>query len=150
MIYPTLYVFVRPGDRPRKLYAERALNLPLGAELITGNMWYCCQTFTQSLPGTPFCPFSCFLYLPLRLFPLTSSANLVYEKHYQCCVSFQRPALHIFQLGGSGRHCRSSRRLSFPTTYHPCAQTSATEDAPRDLPGSAVTDYKPSFPFLHN
>uniref|UniRef100_A0A3B3BVY1 Pecanex-like protein n=1 Tax=Oryzias melastigma TaxID=30732 RepID=A0A3B3BVY1_ORYME len=25
------------GDRPRKLYAERALNLPLGAELITGN-----------------------------------------------------------------------------------------------------------------
>uniref|UniRef100_A0A3Q4HMA6 Pecanex-like protein n=1 Tax=Neolamprologus brichardi TaxID=32507 RepID=A0A3Q4HMA6_NEOBR len=26
------------GDRPRKLYAERALNLPLGAELITGNM----------------------------------------------------------------------------------------------------------------
>lgn len=29
-----------PGDRPRKLYAERALNLPLGAELITGNMWY--------------------------------------------------------------------------------------------------------------
>lgn len=28
------------GDRPRKLYNERALNLPLGAELITGNIWY--------------------------------------------------------------------------------------------------------------
>lgn len=38
-------LFVSPGDRPRKLYAERALNLPLGAELITGNMWYCCHTF---------------------------------------------------------------------------------------------------------
>lgn len=35
-----MYLFVSPGDRPRKLYAERALNLPLGAELITGNMWY--------------------------------------------------------------------------------------------------------------
>lgn len=38
-------MFVSPGDRPRKLYAERALNLPLGAELITGNMWYYCQIF---------------------------------------------------------------------------------------------------------
>lgn len=28
------------GDRPRKLYNERSLNLPLGAELITGNIWY--------------------------------------------------------------------------------------------------------------
>lgn len=28
------------GERPRKLYNERALNLPLGAELITGNIWY--------------------------------------------------------------------------------------------------------------
>ncbi len=36
---------VSPGERPRKLYAERALNLPLGAELITGNMWYCCRIF---------------------------------------------------------------------------------------------------------
>lgn len=38
-------VLVSPGDRPRKLYAERALNLPLGAELITGNMWYWPPTF---------------------------------------------------------------------------------------------------------
>lgn len=34
------FLFVVKGERPRKLYAERALNLPLGAELITGNMWY--------------------------------------------------------------------------------------------------------------
>uniref|UniRef100_A0A3Q4AZ95 Pecanex-like protein n=1 Tax=Mola mola TaxID=94237 RepID=A0A3Q4AZ95_MOLML len=32
------YTFHTVHDRPRKLYAERALNLPLGAELITGNM----------------------------------------------------------------------------------------------------------------
>lgn len=32
-------LLVSPGERPRKLYAERALNLPLGAELITGNLW---------------------------------------------------------------------------------------------------------------
>lgn len=38
-------VLVSPGDRPRKLYAERALNLPLGAELITGNMWYARRIF---------------------------------------------------------------------------------------------------------
>uniref|UniRef100_A0A3B3WVW2 Pecanex-like protein n=1 Tax=Poecilia mexicana TaxID=48701 RepID=A0A3B3WVW2_9TELE len=31
------YTFHTVHDRPRKLYAERALNLPLGAELITGN-----------------------------------------------------------------------------------------------------------------
>ncbi len=31
---------ISTGERPRKLYNERALNLPLGAELITGNIWY--------------------------------------------------------------------------------------------------------------
>lgn len=40
-------VLVFPGDRPRKLYAERALNLPLGAELITGNMWYSLLYFAR-------------------------------------------------------------------------------------------------------
>lgn len=40
---------VSSGDRPRKLYAERALNLPLGAELITGNMWYMLKSFHAPL-----------------------------------------------------------------------------------------------------
>ncbi|MED6275425.1 hypothetical protein CHARACLAT_026449 [Characodon lateralis] len=35
-------------DRPRKLYAERALNLPLGAELITGNMGDLLSTSSNS------------------------------------------------------------------------------------------------------
>ncbi|KAK2824477.1 hypothetical protein Q5P01_021652 [Channa striata] len=35
-------------DRPRKLYAERALNLPLGAELITGNMCDLLSTSSNS------------------------------------------------------------------------------------------------------
>lgn len=56
-----MYLFVSPGDRPRKLYAERALNLPLGAELITGNMWYCCQIFI--LLSFPPLLYLLFLYL---------------------------------------------------------------------------------------
>jgi len=40
-----LPLFVSSGERPRKLYAERALNLPLGAELITGNMWYAVKSY---------------------------------------------------------------------------------------------------------
>ncbi len=35
-----LTCIISTGERPRKLYNERALNLPLGAELITGNIWY--------------------------------------------------------------------------------------------------------------
>ncbi|MBN3309285.1 PCX2 protein, partial [Amia calva] len=35
-------------ERPRKLYAERALNLPLGAELITGNMCDLLSTSSNS------------------------------------------------------------------------------------------------------
>lgn len=60
------YLLVSPGDRPRKLYAERALNLPLGAELITGNMWYCCQTFVLLFTLCHFLPLpasGCFIVL---------------------------------------------------------------------------------------
>lgn len=46
--FPIQILLVSPGERPRKLYAERALNLPLGAELITGNMWYPRRTFLSS------------------------------------------------------------------------------------------------------
>lgn len=44
-----LTCIISTGERPRKLYNERALNLPLGAELITGNIWYYflfCFSFT--------------------------------------------------------------------------------------------------------
>ncbi|XP_046885398.1 pecanex-like protein 1 [Hypomesus transpacificus] len=50
-------------DRPRKLYAERALNLPLGAELITGNMCDLLSTSSNSecqdglVGGHSDCPF---------------------------------------------------------------------------------------------
>ncbi|KAK3573321.1 hypothetical protein QTP86_022685 [Hemibagrus guttatus] len=50
-------------DRPRKLYNERALNLPLGAELITGNICDLLSTSSNSecqdglVGGHPDCPF---------------------------------------------------------------------------------------------
>ncbi|XP_062320057.1 pecanex-like protein 2 isoform X1 [Osmerus eperlanus] len=50
-------------DRPRKLYAERVLNLPLGAELITGNMCDLLSTSSNSecqdglVGGHSDCPF---------------------------------------------------------------------------------------------
>ena len=100
-----------PGERPRKLYAERALNLPLGAELITGNMWYPRRAFLCLCAVSPM---------------ITPS-----------CVCPQRPAVDLFELGGSGRRGWRSRRLPLPAAHRPGAQAPSPEDAPRDLPGAS-------------
>lgn len=91
----SLCLFVLPGDRPRKLYAERALNLPLGAELITGNMWYCCYIFIPCSSHAPLhhlfiklsllTIFSCFflLFFPLHVV-LNCFQELILKSSYLC------------------------------------------------------------------
>lgn len=77
-------LFVSPGDRPRKLYAERALNLPLGAELITGNMWYLYQIFIS--PSNT-CPVHLhFPALSTCMFSSTASSWLPFSTAAACVI----------------------------------------------------------------
>ncbi|XP_072292501.1 pecanex-like protein 2 isoform X1 [Eucyclogobius newberryi] len=72
-------------DRPRKLYAERALNLPLGAELITGNMCDLLSTSSNSecqdgLIGHSDCPFQRRIIPAHRLRPRRTHPEIFQEE----------------------------------------------------------------------
>ncbi|KAG7511799.1 pecanex 2 [Solea senegalensis] len=72
-------------DRPRKLYAERALNLPLGAELITGNMCDLLSTSSNSecqdgLVGHTDCPFQRRIIPAHRLRPRRTHPEIFQEE----------------------------------------------------------------------
>lgn len=131
------------GDRPRKLYAERALNLPLGAELITGNMWYWCQIFVALTHST-------FLRLPQQVsqawFPLVliflqsaysmmSAPPIITVCLLYVCVFLQWPAFNVFKLWVSRCLGRRSGWLPFSASHYPCTQAPAAKDTPWDLPG---------------
>ncbi|XP_056147775.1 pecanex-like protein 1 [Lampris incognitus] len=72
-------------DRPRKLYAERALNLPLGAELITGNMCDLLSTSSNSecqdglVGGHSDCPFQRRIIPAHRLRPRRTHPEIFQE-----------------------------------------------------------------------
>lgn len=85
---------VSSGDRPRKLYAERALNLPLGAELITGNMWYMLKPFQSPLQVLLICCFTFRKYFGLFMF-YHLLTDLLWDSAFTlCCFYF----LFIFIL----------------------------------------------------
>ncbi|XP_026209574.1 pecanex-like protein 1 [Anabas testudineus] len=73
-------------DRPRKLYAERALNLPLGAELITGNMCDLLSTSSNSecqdgmVGGHTDCPFQRRIIPAHRLRPRRTHPEIFQEE----------------------------------------------------------------------
>ncbi|XP_035255977.1 pecanex-like protein 2 isoform X3 [Anguilla anguilla] len=73
-------------DRPRKLYAERALNLPLGAELITGNMCDLLSTSSNSecqdglVGGHSDCPFQRRIIPTHRLRPRRTHPEVFQEE----------------------------------------------------------------------
>ncbi|KAF7659007.1 hypothetical protein LDENG_00004300 [Lucifuga dentata] len=73
-------------DRPRKLYAERALNLPLGAELITGNMCDLLSTSSNSEcqdglgSGHADCPFQRRIIPTHRLRPRRTHPEIFQEE----------------------------------------------------------------------
>ncbi|KAK5854199.1 hypothetical protein PBY51_015290 [Eleginops maclovinus] len=73
-------------DRPRKLYAERALNLPLGAELITGNMCDLLSTSSNSegqdglAAGHTDCPFQRRIIPAHRLRPRRTHPEIFQEE----------------------------------------------------------------------
>ncbi|KAM8852333.1 pecanex-like protein 2 isoform 1-T1 [Synchiropus picturatus] len=73
-------------DRPRKLYAERALNLPLGAELITGNMCDLLSTSSNSecqdglVGGHSDCPFQRRIIPSHRLRPRRTHPEIFQEE----------------------------------------------------------------------
>ncbi|KAM7408470.1 hypothetical protein PAMA_002275 [Pampus argenteus] len=73
-------------DRPRKLYAERALNLPLGAELITGNMCDLLSTSSNSecqdglVGGHTDCPFQRRIIPAHRLRPRRTHPEMFQEE----------------------------------------------------------------------
>ncbi|KAM9365793.1 pecanex-like protein 2 isoform 1-T1 [Pholidichthys leucotaenia] len=73
-------------DRPRKLYAERALNLPLGAELITGNMCDLLSTSSNSecqdglVGGHGDCPFQRRIIPSHRLRPRRTHPEIFQEE----------------------------------------------------------------------
>ncbi|XP_049591466.1 pecanex-like protein 2 [Syngnathus scovelli] len=73
-------------DRPRKLYAERALNLPLGAELITGNMCDLLSTSSNSecqdsmAGGHADCPFQRRIIPSHRLRPRRTHPEIFQEE----------------------------------------------------------------------
>ncbi|KAF6716244.1 Pecanex-like protein 2 [Oryzias melastigma] len=73
-------------DRPRKLYAERALNLPLGAELITGNMCDLLSTSSNSecqdgvAGGHNDCPFQRRIIPAHRLRPRRTHPEIFQEE----------------------------------------------------------------------
>ncbi|XP_034041097.1 pecanex-like protein 2 isoform X3 [Thalassophryne amazonica] len=73
-------------DRPRKLYAERALNLPLGAELITGNMCDLLSTSSNSecqdglVGGHSSCPFQRRIIPAHRLRPRRTHPEIFQEE----------------------------------------------------------------------
>ncbi|XP_035657052.1 pecanex-like protein 2 isoform X5 [Oncorhynchus keta] len=73
-------------DRPRKLYAERALNLPLGAELITGNMCDLLSTSSNSecqdglAGGHTDCPFQRRIIPSHRLRPRRTHPEIFQEE----------------------------------------------------------------------
>uniref|UniRef100_UPI003AAB9D34 pecanex-like protein 2 isoform X1 n=1 Tax=Centroberyx gerrardi TaxID=166262 RepID=UPI003AAB9D34 len=73
-------------DRPRKLYAERALNLPLGAELITGNMCDLLSTSSNSecqdglVGGHSDCPFQRRIIPAHRLRPRRTHPEIFQEE----------------------------------------------------------------------
>ncbi|KAM8860024.1 pecanex-like protein 2 isoform 2-T2 [Spinachia spinachia] len=73
-------------DRPRKLYAERALNLPLGAELITGNTCDLLSTSSNSecqdalVGGHADCPFQRRIIPAHRLRPRRTHPEIFQEE----------------------------------------------------------------------
>nr|XP_020456894.1 pecanex-like protein 2 isoform X2 [Monopterus albus] len=73
-------------DRPHKLYAERALNLPLGAELITGNMCDLLSTSSNSecqdglAGGHVDCPFQRRIIPAHRLRPRRTHPEIFQEE----------------------------------------------------------------------
>ncbi|XP_060780983.1 pecanex-like protein 1 [Neoarius graeffei] len=73
-------------DRPRKLYNERALNLPLGAELITGNICDLLSTSSNSecqdglVGGHPDCPFQRRIIPAHRLRPRRTHPEIFQEE----------------------------------------------------------------------
>ncbi|XP_061693169.1 pecanex-like protein 1 [Syngnathoides biaculeatus] len=73
-------------ERPRKLYAERALNLPLGAELITGNMCDLLSTSSNSechesmAAGQADCPFERRIIPSHRLRPRRTHPEIFQEE----------------------------------------------------------------------
>ncbi|XP_061646869.1 pecanex-like protein 2 isoform X1 [Phyllopteryx taeniolatus] len=73
-------------ERPRKLYAERALNLPLGAELITGNMCDLLSTSSNSechdstVGGHADCPFERRIIPSHRLRPRRTHPEIFQEE----------------------------------------------------------------------
>nr|XP_061794428.1 pecanex-like protein 2 [Nerophis lumbriciformis] len=73
-------------ERPRKLYAERALNLPLGAELITGNMCDLLSTSSNSecqdsvVAGHADCPFQRRIIPSHRLRPRRTHPEIFQEE----------------------------------------------------------------------
>ncbi|XP_061913965.1 pecanex-like protein 1 [Entelurus aequoreus] len=73
-------------ERPRKLYAERALNLPLGAELITGNMCDLLSTSSNSecqdslAGGHGDCPFQRRIIPSHRLRPRRTHPEIFQEE----------------------------------------------------------------------
>ncbi|XP_072246857.1 pecanex-like protein 2 [Leuresthes tenuis] len=73
-------------ERPRKLYAERALNLPLGAELITGNMCDLLSTSSNSecqegvAGGNTDCPFQRRIIHAHRLRPRRTHPEIFQEE----------------------------------------------------------------------
>ncbi|KPP68900.1 hypothetical protein Z043_112379 [Scleropages formosus] len=73
-------------DRPRKLYAERALNLPLGAELITGNICDLLSTSSNSecqdgpVGGRSECPFQRRIIPGHRLRPRRTHPEIFQEE----------------------------------------------------------------------
>ncbi|KAM6956226.1 pecanex-like protein 2 [Aplochiton taeniatus] len=73
-------------DRPRKLYAERALNLPLGAELITGNLCDLLSTSSNSegqdglVGGQSDCPFQRRIIPAHRLRPRRTHPEIFQEE----------------------------------------------------------------------
>ncbi|XP_062376354.1 pecanex-like protein 1 [Sardina pilchardus] len=73
-------------DRPRKLYNERALNLPLGAELITGNMCDLLSTSSNSecqdglAGGHADCPFQRRIIPAHRLRPRRTHPEIFQEE----------------------------------------------------------------------
>ncbi|XP_054654298.1 pecanex-like protein 2 isoform X2 [Dunckerocampus dactyliophorus] len=73
-------------ERPRKLYAERALNLPLGAELITGNMCDLLSTSSNSecqdsmAGGHADCPFQRRIIPSHRLRPRRTHPEIFQEE----------------------------------------------------------------------
>ncbi|KAL4640844.1 pecanex-like protein 2 isoform X2 [Arapaima gigas] len=73
-------------DRPRKLYAERALNLPLGAELITGNICDLLSTSSNSecqdgaVAARSDCPFQRRIIPGHRLRPRRTHPEIFHEE----------------------------------------------------------------------